>query len=83
MTWVNPKDTEIIIKNCVNSIIDDLDFYDYEADKGNNQYKKELFVFFKKIFNKYGLLKTEYITTIDDFTTYLYQHIFINKCTNE
>ena len=51
MTWVNPKDTEIIIKNCVNSIIDDLDLFDYEADKGNNQYKKELFTFFKKIFN--------------------------------
>ena len=63
MTWVNPKDTEIIIKNCVNSIIDDLELFDYEADKGNNQYKKELFVFFKKIFNKYGLLKTEFITT--------------------
>ena len=65
MTWVNPKDTEIIIKNCVNSIIDDLDLFDYEADKGNNQYKKELFVFFKKIFLKYGLLKTEFITTLE------------------
>mgnify|MGYP000179103493 CR=1 FL=1 len=31
MTWVNPKETEIIIKNCVNSIIDDLDLYDYES----------------------------------------------------
>ena len=65
MTWINPKDTEIIIKNCVNSIIDDLDLMDYEADKGNNQYKKELFVFFKKVFLKYGLLKTDFITTVD------------------
>ena len=65
MTWVNPNDLEKIIKNCVNSIIDDLDLFDYEADKGNNQYKKELFVFFKKIFLKYGLLKTEFITTLD------------------
>ena len=56
MTWVNPKETEIIIKNCVNSIIDDLDFYDYEYDK---EYKKKLLVFFKKIFSEYGLLKTE------------------------
>ena len=65
MTWVNPNDLEKIIKNCVNTIIDDLDLFDYEADKGNNQYKKELLVFFKKIFNKYGLLKTEFITTLE------------------
>ena len=65
MSWVNPNDLEKIIKNCVNSIIDDLELFDYEADKGNNQYKKELFVFFKKIFAKYGLLKTEFITTVE------------------
>jgi len=65
LSWVNPNDLEKIIKNCTNSVIDDLDLFDYEADKGNEQYKKELFVFFKKIFNKYGLLKTEFITTLE------------------
>ena len=65
MSWVNPNDLEKIIKNCTNSVIDDLDLFDYEADKGNEQYKKELFVFFKKIFNKYGLLKTEFIMTLE------------------
>tara|TARA_B100001245_G_C22825837_1_gene397281 strand:+ start:134 stop:334 length:201 start_codon:yes stop_codon:yes gene_type:complete len=65
MSWVNPNDLEKIIKNCVNSIIDDLELYDYEANQGNEQYKKELFVFFKKIFGKYGLLKTDFITTLD------------------
>jgi len=65
MSWVNPNDLEKIIKNCTNSVIDDLDLFDYEADKGNEQYKKELFTFFKKIFLKYGLLKTEFITTVE------------------
>ena len=68
MTWVNPKDTEIIIKNCVNSIITDLELFDneeYENIDLNQQYKKELFVFFKKIFLKYGLLKTDFITTVE------------------
>ena len=68
MTWVNPKETEIIIKNCVNSIITDLELIDneeYENIDLNDQYKKELFVFFKKIFLKYGLLKTDFITTVD------------------
>ena len=62
MTWVKPHELEKIIKNCTNSIIDDLDMFDYDI---NQQYKKELFVFFKKIFNKYGLLKTEFITTLE------------------
>ena len=48
LSWVNPNDLEKIIKNCTNSVIDDLDLFDYEADKGNEQYKK-------------GLLKTEFI----------------------
>jgi len=68
MTWVNPKETEIIIKNCVNSIITDLELIDneeYENIDLNDQYKKELFVFFKKIFLKYGLLKTDFITTVE------------------
>ena len=68
MSWVNPKETEIIIKNMVNSIIDDLELIDnqeYENINLNDQYKKELFAFFKKIFLKYGLLKTDFITTVE------------------
>jgi len=68
MTWVNPKETEIIIKNMVESIISDLELIDnqeYENIDLNQQYKKELFAFFKKIFLKYGLLKTDFITTVD------------------
>jgi len=68
MSWVNPKETEIIIKNMVNSIIDDLELIDnqeYENIDLNDHYKKELFVFFKKIFLKYGLLKTDFITTLE------------------
>ena len=60
--------SEIIIKNIVESIINDLEYFDneeYQNIKLNNQYKKELFAFFKKIFLKYGLLKTDFITTID------------------
>ena len=62
MSWLNPNQQEIIIKNCTNSIIDDLDMFDIDI---NQQYKKEIFVFFKKIFEKYGLLKTDFITTLD------------------
>ena len=68
MSWVNPKETEIIIKNMVESMISDLELFDlsaYENIDLNEQYKKELFVFFKKIFNKYGLLKTDFITTVE------------------
>ena len=67
MTWVNPKETEIIIKNIVNSIVGDLELFDnveYENVEFNKQYKKELFTFFKKIFLKYGLLKTEFNSMI-------------------
>ena len=68
MSWVNPKETEIIIKNMVESIISDLELIDnqeYENIDLNQQYKKELFAFFKKIFLKYGLLKTDFITTLE------------------
>jgi len=68
MSWTNPKETEIIIKNMVESIISDLELFDllgYENIDLNQQYKKELFAFFKKIFLKYGLLKTDFITTVD------------------
>ena len=68
MSWTNPKETEIIIKNMVESLISDLELFDNEAYENvnlNQQYKKELFTFFKKIFLKYGLLKTEFITTVE------------------
>ena len=68
MSWTNPKETEIIIKNIVESIISDLELFDneqYENVNLNQQYKKELFTFFKKIFLKYGLLKTDFITTVE------------------
>ena len=68
MSWVNPKQTEIIIKNMVESMVTDLELFDnqeYEYFSFNQQYKKEMFVFFKKIFLKYGLLKTDFITTLE------------------
>ena len=52
----------------VESIISDLELIDnqeYENIDLNQQYKKELFAFFKKIFLKYGLLKTDFITTVE------------------
>jgi len=67
MSWTNPKETEIIIKNMVGSIIGDLELFDlsaYENINLNQQYKKELLTFFKKIFLKYGLLKTEFNSMI-------------------
>jgi len=67
MSWTNPKQTETIIKNMVGSIIGDLELFDnaeYENIKFNQQYKKELLTFFKKIFLKYGLLKTEFNSMI-------------------
>ena len=67
MSWTNPKETEIIIKNMVESIIADLELFDllaYENINLNQQYKKELITFFKKIFLKYGLLKTEFNSMI-------------------
>ena len=67
MSWTNPKQTETIIKNMVGSIIGDLELFDnaeYENIEFNQQYKKELFTFFKKIFLKYGILKTEFNSMI-------------------
>ena len=67
MSWTNPKETETIIKNMVGSIIGDLELFDlaaYENIELNQQYKKELITFFKKIFLKYGLLKTEFNSMI-------------------
>jgi len=67
MSWTNPKETETIIKNMVESIIGDLELFDlaaYENIELNQQYKKELITFFKKIFLKYGLLKTEFNSMI-------------------
>ena len=67
MSWTDTKQTETIIKNMVESIIGDLELFDnedYEHINLNKQYKKELFTFFKKIFLKYGLLKTEFNSMI-------------------
>jgi len=67
MSWTNAKETEIIIKNMVESIIADLELFDlvaYENIELNQQYKKELLTFFKKIFLKYGILKTEFNSMI-------------------
>jgi len=67
MSWTDPKQTETIIKNMVGSIIGDLELFDlaaYENIELNQQYKKELLTFFKKIFLKYGLLKTEFNSMI-------------------
>ena len=64
MSWTDPKQTETIIKNMVGSIIGDLELFDlaaYENIELNQQYKKELLTFFKKIFLKYGLLKSNSI----------------------
>ena len=48
-------------------VYDDKGLFDnveYENIEFNQQYKKELFTFFKKIFLKYGLLKTEFNSMI-------------------
>ena len=61
MTWVNPKETEIIIKNIVNSIVGDLELFDneeYEHFDFNRQYKKQLIEFFTKISEEYSLFST-------------------------
>ena len=61
MTWVNPKETEIIIKNIVNSIVGDLELFDneeYEHFDFNRQYKKQLIEFFTKISEEHSLFKT-------------------------
>ena len=64
MSFLKPNQQEQLIKNMVDCIMDDLDNF-YFDELIMKQYKKELFVFFKKIFEKYGLLKTDFITTID------------------
>ena len=64
MSWLKPNQQEQLIKNMVDCIMDDLDNF-YFDELIMKQYKKEMFVFFKKIFEKYGLLKTDFITTLD------------------
>jgi len=64
MSWLKPNQTEKLIKNMVDCMFDDLDNF-YFDELIMKQYKKEMFVFFKKIFEKYGLLKTDFITTVD------------------
>ena len=60
--WVNEKDQKIIIKNLVDNLIDSLEDLNYEYNK---QWKKDVLIFFTKIFKKYGYLNTEYIKTLE------------------
>ena len=53
---LKPNQEEKIIKNCVESIMEDLDDY-YFDELIMKQYKKELFQFFKKISKEYSLFK--------------------------
>ena len=53
---LKPSQEKVIIKNCVESIMEDLDDY-YFDELIMKQYKKELFQFFKKISKEYSLFK--------------------------
>ena len=55
--WLKPKQEEKIIKNCVESIMEDLDDY-YFDEKLMKQYEKQLIEFFTKISKEYSLFKT-------------------------
>ena len=55
--WLKPKQEEKIIKNCVESIMEDLDDY-YFDEKLMKQYQKQLIEFFTKISKEYSLFKT-------------------------
>ena len=49
MSWLKSNQQETIIKNCVESIMEDLDDF-YFDELFMKWYKKELLQFFKKIF---------------------------------
>ena len=55
--WLKPNQEKIIIKNCVESIMEDLDDY-YFDEILMKQYKKQLIEFFTKISKEYSLFKT-------------------------
>ena len=54
--WLKPNQEEKIIKNCVESIMEDLDDY-YFDELIMKQYQKRLIEFFKKISKEYSLFK--------------------------
>ena len=55
--WLKPNQEKKIIKNCVESIMEDLDDY-YFDEILMKQYKKQLIEFFTKISKEYSLFKT-------------------------
>ena len=57
--WLKPNQEEKIIKNCVESIMEDLDDY-YFDELIMKQYQKRLIEFFKKISKEYSLFKAEF-----------------------
>ena len=56
MSWLKSNQQETIIKNCVESIMEDLDDF-YFDELFMKWYKKELLQFFKKIVKEYGLFE--------------------------
>jgi len=54
---LKPSQEKVIIKNCVESIMEDLDDY-YFDEKLMKQYEKQLIEFFTKISEEYSLFKT-------------------------
>jgi len=55
--WLKPNQEEKIIKNCVESIMEDLDDY-YFDEKLMKQYEKQLIEFFTKISEECSLFST-------------------------
>jgi len=54
---LKPNQEKRIIENCVESVIDDLDYYHFD-EKLMKQYEKELLQFFTKISKEYSLFST-------------------------
>ena len=52
--WLKPNEEERILKNMVECIMDDLDYYKFD-EKIMEQYQKELFQFFTKISEEHSL----------------------------
>ena len=55
--WLKPNQEERILKNMVECVMDDLDYYKFD-ELIMEQYQKELFQFFTKISKEYSLFKT-------------------------
>ena len=54
---LKPNQEKRIIENCVESVMDDLDYYHFD-EKLMKQYEKELLRFFTKISKEYSIFKT-------------------------